>query len=89
MTAHSKLRKEICEYLKTLGAWYVCTNSQGYGRKGIPDIIACIGGEFVAIEVKVAPDKPTAWQKREIEDIERAGGGTVVAYSLEDAQNVL
>jgi len=92
-TPHAKLRKEICDYLKSIGAWYVSTNSQGYGRKGIPDILCCVGGEFVAIEVKVWPDKPTEWQKRELYGdgdkyvgVKQANGITIVAYSLGDVK---
>lgn len=95
-TPHSKLRKEICDYLKSVGAWYVCTNSQGYGRRGIPDVLCCYRGAFLAIEVKVLPDEPNAWQKRELYGdgdkyigVQQANGITVVAYSLGDVLRVL
>lgn len=88
MTAHAKLRKAICDYLKDIGAWYVSTNSQGYGRKGIPDVLACWHGGFYAIEVKVLPDKPSPWQERELSEIRDASGCAIVAYSLEDVKRV-
>lgn len=89
MTPHAKLRSEICDWLKSIGAWYVCTNSQGYGRKGIPDILACIDGGFVAIEVKVGRDKPSAWQKREIKAVIDAGGRSFVARHIDDVKFAL
>lgn len=89
MTPHAKLRKEICDWLKEIGAWYVCTNSQGYGRKGIPDILACVRGKFVAIEVKVLPDKPSPWQMRELKAVQDAHGISVVAYSVEALNRIL
>lgn len=82
MTSHAKLRKEITDWLKEIGAWYVCTNSQGYGRKGIPDILCCIRGKFVAIEVKIAPDKASPWQMRELHAVIEAGGISYIAWSL-------
>lgn len=88
-TPHAKLRKEITDWLTSIGAWWMCTNSQGYGRKGIPDILACVGGAFVAVEVKVKPDKPSAWQTRELNGVEKAHGESVVAYSLSDVHNKL
>lgn len=81
-TPHAKLRKEITDWLASIGAWYVCTNSQGYGRKGIPDILACVRGKFVAIEVKVLPDKPSPWQVRELKAAQAAGGIAIITYSL-------
>lgn len=96
MTPHAKLRSEITEYLKSIGAWWFCTNSQGYGRKGIPDVICCYRGRFVAIEVKVRPDKPNAWQKRELYGdgdkyigVQPAGGLAIVAYKLEEVSDVI
>lgn len=85
MTPHSKLCKQITEWLASIGAYYVTHhNSGGYGRKGVPDILACVRGKFVAIEVKVAPDKPSPWQMRELKACQEAGGISVVAYSLEE-----
>lgn len=82
MTAHSNLLKAICAHLDSIGAWYVHTNSHGYGRRGIPDVVACVNGRFLAIEAKVKPDKPTAWQERELLAIDKAHGLTVVAYDI-------
>lgn len=79
-TGHAKLLSEICDWLRKAGIWYVRTNSHGYGRKGIPDILACYQGAFVAIEAKVKPDKPTPWQERELAAIRAAGGKALVIY---------
>ncbi len=81
-TAHAKLCGQITEFLKANGIWYIRTNSHGYGRKGIPDILACYRGTFVAIEAKVAPDTPRKWQLRELADIRTAGGKALVIYDV-------
>ena len=86
MTPHGRLRTAICDFLKKQDAWYLCTNSQGYGRKGIPDIIGCFNGYFFAIEVKVLPDEPSPWQERELAAINTAKGVWLVAYSLEQVE---
>lgn len=87
-TAHSKLLGQVCEFLKKNGIWYVRTNSHGYGRKGIPDVLACYRGKFVAIEAKVAPDKPSPWQQREIADIQLSGGVALVIYNIDELGRV-
>lgn len=85
-TPHAKLRKEITDYLTSIGAWWYCTNSQGYGRKGIPDVIGFWRGMGFAIEVKVAPDSPSPWQERELTKIAEANAVAICAYSLKGVQ---
>ena len=50
----------------------------GYGRSGVPDILACFHGVFLAIEAKAGKGKTTALQDREIERIRKAGGYALV-----------
>lgn len=88
MTPHGRLCVELCNWFKERGIYYVRTNNWGYGRKGIPDILACYQGRFVAVEAKVRPDKPTAWQNRELNAIRAAKGIAIVAYSVEDLGSV-
>ena len=83
MTPHAKLRKEICDWLAAQGAWYCTPHMSGYGRKGIPDILCCLNGNFYAFEVKCGKDRPNPWQRREIEAIRVAHGNVFVAYSLD------
>lgn len=87
-TAHGKLCGEICEFLKKNKIYYVRTNSHGYGRKGIPDILACYRGSFVGIEAKVAPDTPKKWQLKELAAIRAAGGKGLVIYNVVDLGRV-
>lgn len=44
--------KAICALLRARGIWHVKTHGAGAGRAGIPDILACVCGRFVAFEVK-------------------------------------
>ncbi len=46
----------------------------GFGRSGVPDIIACYRGFFLAIECKAGKNKPTALQEREMGKVNAAGG---------------
>lgn len=88
MTDHARLLKEICQWFSANGIWYVRTNSHGYGRKGIPDVLACYNGRFVAVEAKVLPDKPTAWQMRELKGIQASHGIALVIHRSEDLGRV-
>jgi hypothetical protein len=56
----------------------VPTPANGYGRAGIPDIIVCHKGKFLAIECKAGYNKTTLLQEREIVNIHKAGGAAIV-----------
>ena len=60
-----------------------------YGTAGIPDIIACINGKFVAFEVKTEIGKTTALQDATIRKINAAGGTAVVVRSVAEVRTII
>ena len=78
-TPEKRVKTKVESVLKSEGAYYFFPATHGYGRSGVPDIIACVNGRFLAIECKAGGNKPTALQVREIEKIRCAGGVAVVA----------
>lgn len=82
--------KQDCKaILDTFGAWHFMPVPTGYGRRGIPDIIACVPriitladvgrrlGLFAGLECKALDDmEPTKWQIKELTAIDEAGGLT-------------
>lgn len=79
LTPEKKVKDKIVKVLKEEGVYYFFPATHGFGRSGIPDIICCVNGYFLAIEVKAGTNKPTALQVREIEAIRRCNGVAVVA----------
>lgn len=77
-TPEKRVKTRVESVLKSEGAYYFFPATHGYGRSGVPDIIACVNGRFLAIECKAGGNKPTALQVREIENIRSAGGVAVV-----------
>lgn len=55
----------------------------GFQRAGIPDIIICLKGKFVALELKTEIGKPSALQNYNIAKIKQSGGQ---AYILRPSQ---
>lgn len=49
-------------------------------KSGIPDILACVNGYFVAIEVKAQNGKPSDLQLYNVEKIREAGGIAIILY---------
>jgi Holliday junction resolvase len=60
-----------------------------YGTAGIPDIIACVNGRFVAFEVKTASGKATKLQEATIRKILNAGGVAAVVRSVDEVKVIL
>ena len=77
-TPESKVKKRVREMLDKLGVYHFMPPANGFGRAGIPDIIACMDGHFIAIECKAGDNKPTALQQRELHAITSAGGSAIV-----------
>lgn len=49
-----------------------------FGRAGVPDIVGCYRGVFIAVECKAGKGKTTAIQEAEIEKIQKAKGHAFV-----------
>ena len=79
MTPEAKVKAKVKKLLDELRIYYFFPATHGYGRSGVPDIIGCFMGLFVAIECKAGKGQLTALQEREIERIIEAGGFTFVA----------
>jgi hypothetical protein len=77
MTPEGKVKNKVKKILDALGVYYFFPGTYGYGRSGIPDIICCVNGWFVAIECKAGRGKATALQERELHRIKGAGGKAV------------
>lgn len=71
---------KIKAYLKSIGAYFIKTHGDRFSRVGTPDIIACVNGHFVAVEVKAENGKPSELQIHHIEQINKAGGYGVILY---------
>lgn len=80
-----KVENKIKRYLDSLGAYYLKVHGSAYQPAGTPDILACVNGRFIGIEVK----KPTGGvvsdlQKLKLKQIENAGGVGIIARDVSD-----
>ena len=81
----------IKRYLATLGEDVFFWKEHGgqYGTAGIPDIIVCYKGRFIALEAKVGKNQPTRLQAATIEQIRRAGGIACVVRSVDEVNETM
>ena len=78
MTPEAKVKKKVVNVLNSYGANYFYPVTGGFGRSGVPDIVACYLGLFIGIECKAGNNKPTPLQEAQMALIRKAGGVTMV-----------
>lgn len=82
--------KRYLDQLESKGkAWHMKVHGSMYQRSGVPDIIGCINGRFVGIEVKRPGGVVSKLQEYHIAQINKTGGAAFVAYSLDDVKENL
>lgn len=81
MAAEKNFENRVKAYLKSKGVWYIkYWGGARFTKSGIPDLLACVNGKFVAIELKAPNGKPSELQLYTIEQIKKAGGKAFVLY---------
>jgi pantoate kinase len=90
-TPEAKVKAKIKAILKAHNAYYAMPIGTGYGNSGVPDFLCCVNGKFVAIEAKAGKGEATALQLKNLGDINRAGGYTLIIRenNLEYLTNVI
>ena len=73
-TPEGKVKDAVRKILTDMGIYHFMPPGMGFGRAGIPDIICCYSGRFLAIECKAGKGKTTALQDRELAAIREARG---------------
>jgi len=79
----------ITDYLRLRGAWVLKVHGHLGQRPGVPDILACYRGHFLALEVKRPRCRPSRHQETEIAAILAAGGQAAVVSDLEAVEAIL
>lgn len=77
-TPENAVKAKCTALLKAVGVYYFFPVANGMGRAGIPDIICCANGKFLAIECKAGKGTTTALQEKELAAIRAAGGVALV-----------
>jgi len=84
------ITNKILKYLKSLDNCF-CFKEHGgkYGTTGIPDIICCFNGRFLAFEVKTEKGKLSKLQEVTIQKINDSKGKAFKVTSLEEVKTIL
>jgi VRR-NUC domain len=84
------ITNKILKYLKSVDNCF-CFKEHGgqYGTAGIPDIICCFNGRFVAFEVKTEKGRLTKLQEITIQNIKEAKGKAYKVTSVDEVKKIL
>lgn len=81
MAAEKNFENRVKAFLKDQGCWFIKYWGGGqFTKAGIPDLLVCCKGYFLAIELKGPTGKPSPLQRHTIEEIKKAGGLALVLY---------
>lgn len=78
----AQFQKQVIDYLIQHNIYFIKTML--CNRRGVPDLLLCINGQFIAIELK-SPHRQarlTPLQSHEINEIKKAGGLAFVCNSM-------
>lgn len=71
---------KIKDLIESNGGWQVKFFANGFTKKGIPDLLCCLNGVFMGIEVKGDGGRPSDLQLYHLKKIREAGGIGIVVY---------
>jgi len=82
-------QRNMVKYLESQGAYVVKVITAS--KKGVPDILCCIKGRLLAVEVKTPTTMNNAseLQLYNLAKIKEAGGLGLVAYSVEQVEDYI
>lgn len=80
MKSEKSYENKIKHFLTENGAYFVKYFGCGFTQAGVPDLLCCLNGRFIGIEVKADNGKPSPLQIHNIKKIRESGGIALIAY---------
>jgi VRR-NUC domain. len=81
MTPEKRFENKVKQFLKEQGCWFIKYWGGGrYTKSGIPDLLCCVNGHFVAVELKSENGEAKALQLWTLDKIDQAGGYAILLF---------
>lgn len=68
----------VKKFLRDRGCYVIKNFGCSFTRAGLPDLVVCANGKFIALELKNEKGKATPLQLANIRDIQGAGGVALI-----------
>lgn len=80
MGAEKNFENKVKEILKSKGAYCVKQFGCAFTKSGVPDLLVCYKGRFIAVELKADKGTPSPLQLYNLEEVKKAGGYGFLLY---------
>lgn len=80
MAQEKNFERKIRRFLESNGCYVVKQFGCAFSKAGVPDLLCCINGHFVGVEIKAANGRPSALQELNIKKIIDAHGHALILY---------
>lgn len=81
MAAEKNFENKVKKFLKERGAWFIkYWGGAAYTKSGIPDLLVCVNGFFLGVELKSPKGKASELQLYTLNEIDQAGGFAILLY---------
>ena len=80
MASEKQFEQKVKAFLASQECWVLKTWSNGVQREGVPDLLVCCNGYFMAVELKAEHGHPSPLQEWNIQQIRKAEGIAIVLY---------
>ena len=78
MAEEKNFEGRVKRWLRQNGCYVVKYYGCGTTRAGVPDLLICVNGKFLAVELKAEKGTTTPLQETQLKLIEKAGGTGLV-----------
>lgn len=78
--AEKNFENKIKKFFRKEGLYYFKFWGTMYTRAGVPDLIVCVNGRFLGVEVKSDVGRPSEIQMENIRQIRENGGFAIVVH---------
>lgn len=85
----SKLESKVRDFLNDFGDICVQFKATSPSNRGIADRVVLYKGIYIAMELKVGKNKPSALQQDFLEKVRKAGGVAGIVRSIADVKELL
>lgn len=80
MGPEKNFEQKVKTFVESQGGWCVKFFANAFTKAGVPDLLCCVNGYFVAVEVKAENGKPSPLQIKNVDMIREANGFAFVLY---------
>jgi len=84
----TRLVGKMMDRLEAEGGWWMKVHGSIFQIAGVPDIVGCWKGRFIAIEAKMPGNIPSQIQAEVMKRLLIAGARVGVAYSVTEAVDI-